>query len=97
MGQEQGTVAGRMPEKRNVMQEKVVLVKAQGMDKQKFVDNFREAVFQTMMLLFERRELELGEPSTTALHLLLQVAKDMEVVALPNPTSSTSKSSSHGH
>ena len=56
-----------------------IVIDVKTADEKEFVDNYKEAVFEVMTLVFERRELDLCESQLYAMHLLILTAQKMKV------------------
>jgi hypothetical protein len=69
-----------------------IVIRVQTPDKYEFIDAYRDAVLEVFMLLFERRELDLGETQLYALHLLARSAKSLAVYRDP----ASKRSDKHG-
>ena len=65
--------------------EKLIVLKMNTQDAEEFVGTFKEAVLETMMLIFERRELDLCEDQLYGLYTLCRAAKVCTIAQLePN-------------
>ena len=60
-------------------QQEHIVIRVQTPDKSEFIEEYKNAVFELFMLLYERRELDLGESQLYALHLLARSPKSMTI------------------
>lgn len=58
-------------------EDETIVLNINAADKAEFVQDYRDAVLETMMLICERRELDLGEDQLYALYTLAHSARKM--------------------
>lgn len=63
--------------------EETIVLNINTADKEEFVQDYRDAVLDTIMMLCERRELDLGENQLYALYTLAHSARKIGLKSMP--------------